>query len=44
MFTPMNINKLKEEFAGKTNHEAYDLAFTKRMLRTQRSVVLSAVV
>ncbi|HEY9681356.1 MAG TPA: class I SAM-dependent methyltransferase [Oculatellaceae cyanobacterium] len=29
----MNIEKLKQEFAGKTNHEAYELAFIKRMLR-----------
>lgn len=29
----MNIEKLKEEFAGKTNHAAYDLAFSKRLMR-----------
>jgi SAM-dependent methyltransferase len=37
MLYGMNIQTLKEEFTGKTNHEAYQLAFIKRMLRPNPS-------
>jgi hypothetical protein len=38
MSETINIAQLKEEFAGKSNHQAYELAFSKRMMRPHPAI------